>query len=417
MNATTPFWSATVRNYSLLKKRKRPSTMEVHCGLVRSSVVRTFSAIRRKCVQTRAMSQGESNVANMANGQPTAWDPENLLGDVDATNTNHFSRRQNAKPAENEAAQGGSIAFGEVPTVAPEQRGFGAEVEAAFLEVFSGVNVAPRVLDSFERLCRGEEYVHVWPGEGVQRAGSFMEGLTAVAFPELENAQYGWLQHIEENAEVIRKEFSQAMKDPGSMLVRGTRIWSKAARDEAVAYGPNWRTLVLQDRGIWEESNIKIFPKTHKMLVDLDAPTLEVFFARQDAKTGIKSHTDNANFIQTTHLGIDVPEGECWIKVGDHTKEWRNGKIIICDTSFMHETENSSEKDRYVLIMRHWHPEVTVIERIANEFLFAALDSGSSDGIAAAQKDATRKIKAMQSSMKKSKRTKKPSGGGFGPKK
>lgn len=394
------------------------ATMHVHCGIVRSPVVvkTGISARGTVCVQTRAMSQGEGNVANMANGQPTAWDPENLLGDVDASNTNHFARREKSKAPESEVKSGGR-AFGEVPTVAPEQRGFGAEVEAAFLEVFSGVNAAPRVLDSFSRLCRGEEYVHLWPGQGVQRAGSFMEGLTAVAFPELDNDQYAWLQHIEDHADVIRKEFAQAMKDPGSMLVRGTRIWSKAARDEAVAYGPNWRTLVLQDRGIWEESNIKIFPKTHKMLVDINAPTLEVFFARQDAKTGIKSHTDNANFIQTTHLGIDVPEGECWIKVGEHTKEWKNGKIIICDTSFMHETENSSDKDRYVLIMRHWHPEVTAIEKIANEFLFTALDSGSSEGIVTAQKEATRKIKTMHSSMKKSKKARKSSGGGFGPKK
>jgi hypothetical protein len=143
------------------------------------------------------------------------------------------------------------------------------------------------------------------------------------------------------------------------------------------------------------------------------APTLEVFFAKQDGKTGIASHTDNSNFIQTTHLGVDVPEGECWIKVGDHTREWKNGKIIICDTSFMHETQNNSEKDRYVLIMRHWHPEVTPIERIANEFLFAALDSGDSAGVAAAQKVAAKKIKGLVGISSSSKKGSK-SGGGFG---
>jgi aspartate beta-hydroxylase len=41
-----------------------------------------------------------------------------------------------------------------------------------------------------------------------------------------------------------------------------------------------------------------------------------VFFARQTGGTGIKSHTDFVNFIQTSHLGLDVPEGDCWIKVG-----------------------------------------------------------------------------------------------------
>lgn len=140
---------------------------------------------------------------------------------------------------------------------------------------------------------------------------------------------------------------------------------------------------------------------------------MEVFFARQDGKTGIASHTDNANFIQTTHLGVDVPEGECWIKVGEHTREWMNGKIIICDTSFMHETENMSENDRYVLIMRHWHPEVTPIEKIANEFLFAALDDGTEGGLVAAQKHALRKIKGLVSRSTSSSAAS-TGGGGFG---
>jgi hypothetical protein len=201
-----------------------------------------------------ATSQGQE-MSDLASGQAPAWDPEGLLGEVDASQTKHFDRR-----AENRRA------FAEVPTVVPEEQGFGAEVEAAFVDVFRGAHAAPRVLDSFRRLRAGDEYVHVWPGKGVQRAGSFMEGLSAEPFPDLHNGQYGWLEHVEEHAQVIQKEFSMAMEDPGSMLVRGNRIWSKAARDEAVAYGPNWRTLVLQDRGIWDESNIKLFPKTYKML-------------------------------------------------------------------------------------------------------------------------------------------------------
>eukprot|EP00889_Picochlorum_renovo_P004012 jgi/Picre1/31042/NNA_006399.t1 len=284
----------------------------------------------------------KNDIEALAGGQPTAWDPEGLLGDVTG-DTNHLAKTKRA--------------FAEVPRV----------------------NAAPRVLDSFQRLCRGEEYVHLWPGKGVQRAGSFMEGLTAEPFHDIEEKGYEWLKDVEDHADVIRKEFQAAMKDPG---------------------------------GVWDESNIKLFPKTHKLLLDIQAPTLEVFFARQDGKTGIKSHTDNANFIQTTHLGIDVPEGECWIKVGEHTREWMNGKIIICDTSFMHETENESENDRYVLIMRHWHPEVTAIEKIANEFLFAALDNGTDTGLVAAQKHATCEIKGLRSAS--SSAASNGGGGGFG---
>lgn len=50
-------------------------------------------------------------------------------------------------------------------------------------------------------------------------------------------------------------------------------------------------------------------------LQKLDVPSSEVFFARQSPKTGIKPHTDNTNFILTGHLGLIIPEGDCWIKV------------------------------------------------------------------------------------------------------
>ena len=121
--------------------------------------------------------------------------------------------------------------------------------------------------------------------------------------------------------------------------------------------------------------------------------------------------------VQTTHLGVDVPEGECWIKVGEHTRNWMNGKVIICDTSFMHETSNDSEMDRYVLILRHWHPEVTEVEKAANQFLFEALDDGTSAGVALAKKQAQKRLNALVSVRgKKKKRGGKAGAGGFGKK-
>lgn len=37
-------------------------------------------------------------------------------------------------------------------------------------------------------------------------------------------------------------------------------------------------------------------------------------------------------------------------------RTWARGRAVTMDTSFMHETLNGTDSDRYVLIMRHWHP-------------------------------------------------------------
>ena len=66
--------------------------------------------------------------------------------------------------------------------------------------------------------------------------------------------------------------------------------------------------------GRWDPDNTKLFPKTTRIIKKSNAPSLEVFFARQPGGTGIKPHTDNSNFIMTGHLALVVPEGNCWIK-------------------------------------------------------------------------------------------------------
>jgi hypothetical protein len=90
----------------------------------------------------------------------------------------------------------------------------------------------------------------------------------------------------------------------------------------------------------------------------------------------------------------------------------------------MHETANESDRDRYVLIMRHWHPELTQLERIAVLFLFAALDEPSASGIRSAQRDAAKALGDMLTTKKGSRsgsyglnrgeKMKISSGGGFG---
>lgn len=114
----------------------------------------------------------------------------------------------------------------------------------------------------------------------------------------------------------IQKELAayRAPEAEEALKQKGTRIWSAAAREEAIAYGPNWRTLVLQDRSRWSEENAALFPETVRIVKESGCPSVEVFFARQAPGSGIKPHSDGCNFILTSHLGLDVPEGQCWLK-------------------------------------------------------------------------------------------------------
>ena len=164
------------------------------------------------------------------------------------------------------------------------------------------------------------------------------------------------------------------MMDTPESMEGGFNIWNSAARGEAVSYGQDWKTLVLQDRGRWEETNTKIFPVATQAVKESGCPTAEVFFARQPGGTGIKAHTDNTNYLMTSHLALRAPGAGCWIRVGSETREWETGKMLVMDTSFIHETWNETEEERFVLLMRHYHPETTPEERVALQFIFDYVD-------------------------------------------
>jgi len=250
------------------------------------------------------------------------------------------------------------------------------------LESRYGREQCGRVLDSLQFSAAGQEYTRFHPGKGLQKASSYIAGLTAEPFHDLDAEHFLWMRNLEKNSSVIRDEIADALKNT-ELSTLGNHIWAAAAREEAIAYGPDWKTLVLQDRCIWEETNCKLFPKTVELVKAANVPSVEVFFARQDPSTGIKPHTDNTNFILTSHLGLDVPEGECWMQVGEFKKEWSNGRGMIADTSFIHSTANESDSQtRYVLIIRFWHPELSSSEKYALQFLFDALEDPSSYGIA-----------------------------------
>ena len=277
-----------------------------------------------------------------------------------------------------------------------------ARMAAAFARQFKSYDVE-RAYESWARTVREEKMVEVRHPSGLQQAVGHVAGLHAQAWYDIDREAgprggekgFWWAAVLEEHAGEIQAELAAALAPTTSARLSktGSNVWSPAARADALAYGPEWRTLALQDRGKWDSANEAFFPRTVQLVRDVaGAPSLECFFARQAGGSGIKAHSDFNNFIFTAHLGLDVPEGKCWLQVGDTRREWRNGKMLLFDTSFVHETFNEGDTDRYVLLIRFWHPEVTALERVAIQWLFDAVDDPTEKGFLAASKAADKRL-------------------------
>ena len=57
------------------------------------------------------------------------------------------------------------------------------------------------------------------------------------------------------------------------------------------------------------------------------------------------------------HLPLIVPKG-CWLRVGNDTREWEEGKLLIFDDSIEHEARNPTGEFRIILLFDVWRPEL-----------------------------------------------------------
>jgi Aspartyl/Asparaginyl beta-hydroxylase len=202
-----------------------------------------------------------------------------------------------------------------------------------------------------------------------------VEGLTAKPFWNAtdEPLLFPWASRLEAEAHVIREEFQakllnnniNARAGGGGSVFASDSVWQNQVM------GTGWSAIRLQRLGVWNTENCAKFPKTYELLRSLNIPLAVrgVCFARQAPKSGVQPHSDGRNFILTSHLGLQIPDG-CWMQSGDERRGWEAGKLTTLDTSFTHSTGNPSDSDRHVLIIDYWHPELTEAERSALDFIY-----------------------------------------------
>mmetsp|Transcript_32068 Transcript_32068/g.73776 ORF Transcript_32068/g.73776 Transcript_32068/m.73776 type:complete len:413 (-) Transcript_32068:174-1412(-) len=185
-----------------------------------------------------------------------------------------------------------------------------------------------------------------------------------------------WAAALEAAFPAIREEFLAVTSDP-TFGRRGSNVWAGALTKDASDYGVGWKTLVLMDRGQWEPTNSRLFPRIARAVHASGIPCTEAFFASMEPRSEIKMHSDFTNFVLTAHLPLVVPEegtGKCRLTVGDETRPWHAGNAMMFDTSLMHDAVNETDETRYILMFRLWHPDLTGEERGALQFIYDCLE-------------------------------------------
>lgn len=151
---------------------------------------------------------------------------------------------------------------------------------------------------------------------------------------------FPWTKMLEDNWFVIREEFN-------ALQQRNLIAWP-----EKNICKKGWDILGLYAFNNKFEENCALCPKTSEILEKIPGLTTALFSCLQP-RTHIKPHIGYYQYsekILRCHLGLIVPS-DCAIKVNGETMTWQEGKCIVFDDTFRHESWNKSNTLRVVLML------------------------------------------------------------------
>ena len=207
----------------------------------------------------------------------------------------------------------------------------------------------------------------------------FYPDLPQVDFAD--NAAGQWRAEVEQQADTILSEACSLLSEPANFL---PYVQQTSARPQGDVHGlldnPDWSTCYLTDRGQPIAERVARAPVTFQTLntkvplcrIGSRAPS--IMFSLLRAHAQIAPHTGMINTRFVCHLPLIVPRG-CGFRVGEETRAWRVGELMVFDDSVEHEAWNNSEQDRLVLIFDVWRPELSEQERAQITALFAVVDA------------------------------------------
>lgn len=133
-----------------------------------------------------------------------------------------------------------------------------------------------------------------------------------------------------------------------------------APEHEPIARAGGWDVIMLYERGRRHDERLRRVPavaeviernRTVRSLAGL------AYFSRLAPHSHVAPHQGPTNMRVRVHLGIEVPE-RCGITVAGKSTTWQAGRCIAFDDSYPHEVWNDSDRERIVLVVDAWHPDL-----------------------------------------------------------
>lgn len=204
-------------------------------------------------------------------------------------------------------------------------------------------------------------------------------------FPELpqiefhDRAEFPWTASLEQDAAAIREELRAILRTESRFVPYMQPSPDRPAFDNnGLLSDPSWSACHLIRNGEEVAANAALCPVTMNALRRLPlcripGRTPTALFSLLRPGTHIPPHHGFINTRLICHLPLIVPAG-CALRVGNETRAWREGEVVIFDDTMEHEAWNRSSDLRVVLLFDVWRPELTDTERALVAAMLESID-------------------------------------------
>ncbi len=292
--------------------------------------------------------------------------------------------------------------FKDVLKIAPPEDQLTGEMKRAIERARSVVDGNAQSLDAFlrERLAPVEAKHPDAPMKrfaecrdiATGRAKEYRQEPTLLLVPQLpaipfhDRALFPWLERLEAATPRIRDELLGVLSEGAGDMKPYIRYAPGAPLNQwaELNHSPRWNAYFLWEDSVRNEEHCRRCPKTAALLETLpmvDTPNYgpTALFSVLSPRTRIPAHVGVTNARLVLHLPLIVPPG-CGFRVGNETREWREGEAWVFDDSIEHEAWNDGDLTRTILIIDVWNPLLGAAERELVSSLLNGLRDYYSEG-------------------------------------
>jgi len=160
-------------------------------------------------------------------------------------------------------------------------------------------------------------------------------------------ANIDWIKDFEDNFQPIKDEYLNLVNNNISIP-----DWQSISNDPNVRVGNAWKTFLLKAYKKPIEKNASLCPYTAAFISKYPFIYTTWFSILEAGKT-IPIHRGPYNGILRYHLALVVPNDaeNCYIKVGNDSRYWQEGKSILFDDTHLHAVWNNTNERRVVLFV------------------------------------------------------------------